>query len=59
MYGSVSVPAGVATGGSWAPTLPMLTGVGVLSRSFSIKVTNTGLGTMRIDDVYIDPYRRS
>jgi hypothetical protein len=58
VYGSVPVPAGVATGGSWAPTLPMLSGTGLLARSFSIRVTNIGLGTMRIDDVYIDPYRR-
>jgi hypothetical protein len=58
VYGSIGVPAGVATGGAWAPTLPMLTGVGLPSRSFSIRLTNIGLGTMRIDDVYIDPYRR-
>jgi hypothetical protein len=59
MYGSIGIPAGVATGGAWAPTLPMLTGIGAANRSFSIRVTNIGLGTMRVDDVYIDPYRRS
>jgi hypothetical protein len=58
MYGSIGIPAGVATGGGWAPTLPMLTGIGAAGRSFSIRVTNIGLGTMRVDDVYIDPYRR-
>jgi hypothetical protein len=36
----------------------MLTGRGLLSKSFSIRVTNIGVGTMRVDDVYIDPYRR-
>jgi hypothetical protein len=59
MYGSIGIPAGVATGGGWSPTLPMLTGVGAAGRTFSIRLTNIGLGTMRVDDVYIDPYRRS
>ena len=52
------VPAGVATGGPWSPTLPMLTGLGLLGKQFSIRVTNIGVSTMRVDDVYIDPYRR-
>jgi len=59
VYGSLGVPAGVATGGAWSPTLPMLTGVGAAGRSFSIRLQNIGLGTVRVDDVYIDPYRRS
>jgi len=54
----LTVPAGVATGGPWSPTLPMLTGLGLLGKQFSIRVTNIGVGTMRVDDVYIDPYRR-
>jgi hypothetical protein len=54
----LAVPAGVATGGPWSPTLPMLTGLGLLGKQFSIRVTNIGVGTMRVDDVYIDPYRR-
>ncbi len=58
VYGGLPVPAGVATGGPWAPTLPMLTASGLVGKSFSIRVTNIGLGTMRVDDVYIDPYRR-
>jgi hypothetical protein len=58
VYGPIGIPAGVATGGPWAPTLPMLTGAGLPSRSFSIRLTNIGVGTMRVDDVYIDPYRR-
>ena len=56
--GGIPLPAGVATGGAWAPTLPMLTGVGLTGSRFSIRVTNVGIGTMRVDDVYIDPYRR-
>jgi hypothetical protein len=35
----------------------MLTGLGLLGRQFSIRVTNI-IGTMRVHDVYIDPYRR-
>jgi hypothetical protein len=50
--------AGVATGGAWSPTLPMLTGLGLLGKQFSIRVTNIGVGTMRVDDVYIDPHPR-
>ena len=56
--GGIPLPAGVATGGAWAPTLPMLTGSGLTGSKLSIRVTNIGLGTMRVDDVYIDPYRR-
>jgi hypothetical protein len=58
VYSGIPVPAGVATGGRWSPSLPMLTGVGLLGRTFSIRVTNIGLGTVRVDDVYVDPYRR-
>jgi hypothetical protein len=36
----------------------MLTVSGLAGRTFSIRVTNIGLGTMKVDDVYIDPYRR-
>jgi hypothetical protein len=56
--GGIPLPAGVATGGAWAPTLPMLTGSGLVGSKLSIRVTNIGIGTMRVDDVYIDPYRR-
>ena len=58
VYGGIPIPGGVITGGDWAPSLPMLTGLGLVGKSFSIRVTNIGLGTMRVDDVYIDPYRR-
>ncbi len=59
VYGNgIAVPAGVATGGPWSPTLPMLTGLGLLGKQFSIRVTNIGVSTMRVDDVYIDPYCR-
>jgi hypothetical protein len=58
VYGGLPVPAGVAIGGAWSPTLPMLTASGLAGRTFSIRVTNIGLGTMKVDDVYIDPYRR-
>ena len=58
VYNGVGLPAGVATGGAWSPTLPMLTGLGLLGKQFSIRVTNIGVSTMRVDDVYIDPYRR-
>jgi hypothetical protein len=58
MYGPLGIPAGVATGGGWQPTLPLLTGVGAVGRTVAIRLTNIGLGTMRVDDVYIDPYRR-
>jgi hypothetical protein len=33
-------------------------GAGLVGRSFSIRVSNIGIGTLRVDDVYIDPYRR-
>jgi hypothetical protein len=56
--GPIALPAGVATGGDWAPTLPMLTGSGLTGSSLRIRVTNIGVATMRVDDVYIDPYRR-
>ena len=53
------MPAGVATGGPWSPTLPMLTGaLGRWREQFAIRVTNIGVSTMRVDDVYVDPYRR-
>lgn len=58
VYGGLPLPAGVGTGGAWSPTLPMLTASGLVGRTFSIRVTNIGLGTMKVDDVYIDPYRR-
>jgi hypothetical protein len=41
------------------PLLRMFTsGAGLVGRSFSIRVSNIGIGTLRVDDVYIDPYRR-
>jgi hypothetical protein len=58
VYNGIPVPGGILTGGRWYPTLVALSGSGVLGSTMQIRVTNIGLGTMRVDDVYIDPYRR-
>jgi hypothetical protein len=66
--GSVhSLPIGtVAAGGSWQPTAPMVIGVNLLPllpgeyTPVAFEFTPYGFGgNWRIDDVYVDPYRRS
>jgi hypothetical protein len=37
----------------------MLSGAGLLGRTFQVRLTNAGPTTMEVDDVHIDPYRRS
>jgi hypothetical protein len=59
VYSSMTIFAGVAWGGPWMPTMPMLTGSGKHGAEFSIRLTNTSRASIRIDDVYIDPYKRS
>jgi hypothetical protein len=59
VYATMTVPAGYAFGGPWMPTMPMLTGSGKHGNAFSIRLTNTSRASIRIDDVYIDPYKRS
>lgn len=67
-FGNVqSAPLGVVTaGGSWQPTLPMVLGVNLLPllpgerTPVAFEFTPKGIaGNWRIDDVYVDPYRRS
>jgi hypothetical protein len=59
VYATMTVPAGYAFGGPWMPTMPMLTGSGKHGNAFSIRLTNTSRASIRIDDVYIDPSKRS
>jgi hypothetical protein len=59
VYSSMTIPAGFAFGGPWMPTMPMLTGSGKHGAEFSIRLTNSSRASIRIDDVYIDPYKRS
>ena len=62
-----SAPIGLVTaGGSWQPTLPMAIGVNLLPllpgerTPVAFEFTPKGFGgEWRIDDVYVDPYRRS
>jgi hypothetical protein len=62
-----SVPIGiVSAGGSWQPTAPMVIGVNLLPllpgerTPVAFEFTPKGAGgEWRIDDVYVDPYRRS
>ncbi len=63
-----SLPIGlVAAGSSWQPTQPMLIGVNLLAlllpgeqTPVAFEFTPVGFGgNWRIDDVYVDPYRRS
>ncbi len=62
-----SLPIGVVrANGSWQPTAPMVLGVNLLALlpgertavAFEFTVQGSG-GNWRIDDVYVDPYRRS
>jgi hypothetical protein len=59
VYSTMTVPAGFAYGGPWMPTMPMLTGSGKHGSEFSIRLTNMSRASIRVDDVYIDPYKRS
>lgn len=62
-----SLPIGVVAGtGSWQPSLPMVLGVNLLPllpgerTPVAFEFTPQGAGgNWRIDDVYVDPYRRS
>jgi hypothetical protein len=62
VWNGITIPAGVATaGGSWSPTLPMVTTsaiLGVLSGgSAQVELQVTGLtGNPQVDDVFIDPW---
>ena len=63
------LPPPLATGSSWAPSLPMLQLAGTvnaltlngLTTEISLRFTPRGLlfgsGTWRIDDVYVDPWK--
>jgi hypothetical protein len=62
VYNGIPIPAGVAlAGGSWTPTLPMLTQSAVLGvlagGSAQVKIEVTALtGNPQVDDVFIDPW---
>lgn len=64
VYGRIVIPAGVAVaGGEWSPTPVMLTSSAVLGAlgggTAQVSLTFTSLsGNPRIDDVFIDPWRR-
>jgi hypothetical protein len=63
----VTLPAGVVlpTGGAWTPTLPMLLAPSLLpllpGEMTPVRFTFTpvGRGTWNIDDVHVDPHRRT
>lgn len=64
VYDGIPVPAGVAlAGGSWTPSLPMVTQSAILgalsggSAQVSIQITAL-LGNPQIDDVFVDPWNR-
>ncbi len=63
VYDGTPIPAGIAVaGGSWTPTLPMVTTSAVLgalsggSAQVSIEVTALA-GNPQVDDVFVDPWR--
>jgi hypothetical protein len=58
VYNGIPLPLGAVTGGSWKPSLVALSGSGILGKTMQIRLTNVGIGTIKVDDVYIDPYRR-
>jgi hypothetical protein len=52
--------AGTVRTGTWAPSPLLLTGALTLDvEHVSIRLTNTGSSTVNVDDVYVDPFRRS
>jgi hypothetical protein len=63
--GTLTQPVGLVAPGSWAPTLPMVllanvTGLTNLSGTtwpVRLKFTSTGSADLRIDDVYVDPWK--
>lgn len=63
VYDGVPIPAGIAlAGGSWTPTLPMVTQSAILGAlnggTAQVSIAVTALtGNPRIDDVFIDPWR--
>jgi hypothetical protein len=62
VWNGVAIPAGVAgAGGSWSPTLPMVTTSAVTGAaeggSAPVQVQVTALtGNPQVDDVFIDPW---
>jgi hypothetical protein len=62
VWNGVSIPAGVAVaGGSWSPSLPMVTTSAVLGAlgggSTPVQIQVTALtGDPQVDDVFIDPW---
>jgi hypothetical protein len=60
-----SAPIGVVTAGPWAPTLPLPILVNLLpllpgeKTPVQFRITPQGSANWRIDDVYVDPKRRS
>ncbi|HWE33029.1 MAG TPA: hypothetical protein VG410_06050, partial [Solirubrobacteraceae bacterium] len=63
VYNGFPIPAGVAlAGGSWTPSLPMVTQSAILgalnggTAQVSIQVTALA-GNPQVDDVFIDPWR--
>jgi hypothetical protein len=62
VYAGIPIPAGVAlAGGSWSPTLPMITQSAVLGAlnggSANVELMVTALtGNPQVDDVFIDPW---
>lgn len=60
VYDRYTFDAGVVKVADWAPSRLLLTGaVGPRATHMSIRITNVSNETVQIDDVYIDPYRRS
>lgn len=57
-----SLPLGVVTvGSSWQPTLVALTGSGLpvlTGKTLSVRISPI-LGSLQVDDVYVDPFRRA
>lgn len=57
-----TAPVGVAGGGAWAPTAPMPLAVSLLPllpgemTPVQFRFTSTGSATVRVDDVYVDPW---
>jgi hypothetical protein len=62
VYAGIPIPAGVAlAGGSWSPTLPMITQSAILGAlsggSANVELMVTALtGNPQVDDVFIDPW---
>jgi hypothetical protein len=60
VYDRWTFPSGPVKVGRWSPSRLLLTGaIGLEPQHMSVRITNISKRTVRVDDVFVDPYRRS